>query len=153
MSKGDRIPFFLTVIDSIICKADELAKDNGINNLKIDLAPIFVIANEWFDEISNEISKETTKDIQQINYELKYLYDNRKKNIIGHKGVLSQLDELIDVVEEYAESYDVNHHLSFDKPCFIEYVEKHIKSVYDAIIEKTGKKWKQVDEEYRLKFL
>ena len=80
MSKGDRIPFFLTVIDSMIYKADELAKENGINNLKFDLEPI--IANEWFNEISNEISKDTTKGIQQINDELKCLYANRKKSIV-----------------------------------------------------------------------
>lgn len=153
MSKGDRIPFFLTVIDAMISKADELAKEHGVNNLKFDLAPVMTIAEEWFYEISKEISKKTTKDIQQINYDLKYLYDNHKKNSVGHNGILSQIDDLRDIVETYAESYDIKHHLSFDKPCFIEYVKNYITSVRDAIIAKTGIKKEQVDAEYRMKFL
>ena len=159
MSKGDRIPLFLKVIDSFIGQVEELAKDNGLDSLMFDSTSVKKCAANLFDDVVTNIAKKASKDKCQIRAELEELYsewesisnESKCHFSVMSKRVLSDLDDWIDVIECYAQNQGVDCTLSFDNEGFISFVEKYINSVFDAIIKKTHKEWEQINKELCLK--
>ena len=156
MSKGDRIPRFLSVIDNVISKVDELANDYQID-CQFDTDTAKTHAYNLISNVFYEIAKKMNKNIEQLDDELGNQYStciaNIKKSGFEKKNVLSTIDTTLEFVEKLADKNQIQRNLSFDFQPFRYYVETYVTSVFNAIIAKTHKKWEQVNEEFRLKII
>lgn len=156
MSKGDRIPRFLSVIDNVISKVDEFANEYQIEcHFDTDMAKKH--AYNLISDVFYDIAEKMSKNIEQLDDELENQYSmciaNIKKSGFEKKNVLSTIDLTLEFVKKLADSNEIKRDLSFDFKPFQDYVEAYITTVFNAIIAKTHKEWEQVNEEFRLKII